>query len=283
MKMYFRFKIEDLAAVLLLMFAAFIVGMACSYRAKAKGLHTNNYHRVELTTELPQIMAKVIMPKRKLREARATQVFKIGIIDTGYNKMIDDMHVKLCDKGHYDFATGTPTVGHSHFHGTAVAQTMVSELEGVNYCLVIYQVGGPLGITGENIAGALRRAQQEGLAAVNISLEGNAYSFDERTQLQRLADKGTAVFVAAGNRHLNLDDACFTYPSCYRLPNMYIVGATQDNGEFPATYSNYGSTVQVWEDGVVSFNGDALRGTSFASPRALGDYVRSLSYSTVSN
>lgn len=277
--MKLSFKLEDIAAVLLVTFASILVYVGMTYRLQVK-YHSGRRPSASGILDLPMVSpSKGSSKVGRPRGARATggQTFKIGIIDTGYDKSIDDRHVKICDDGHYDFGNDTPTIGHTMFHGTAVAQTIASQLEDVDYCLVIYQVAGPIGIPAENLSLALKKAAAGGLAAVNISLEGRQYSFLERQELFNLTSKGTAVFVAAGNRGQDLGRACMSYPACYGLPNLYVVGATQDNGEYVANYSNYGVRVHVWEDGDIDFNGETVRGTSFASPKALGDYVSSLS------
>lgn len=288
--MKFKFKIEDLGAIALLVLAAVILyaGMSHAQAGRRSGSiptqqSKGSYHTME---DLPQIVtpAKPGKPRvpRKLpsgREPVKGQLFKIGIIDTGFDQSLTDVKMHLCPSGHYDFGANAPVVGTTFWHGTAVAQAIVNEFdESVNYCFVIYQVQGPLGITADNLSGALRRAAGEGLVAVNISLEGNTFSFAEKQAVKSLADKGTAIFIAAGNRHLSLDTACMSYPACYLLSNTYVVGATQD-GVYVAAYSNYGSKVSVWKDGSIEFGGSVMQGTSFASPRACGDFVSSLAAS----
>jgi hypothetical protein len=280
--MRFRFELEDLVAVALFITAVFVVSLACSYRLRAQ---THPYRRsVERVVPTPQVVRTVgkTRAKRGSYNAQGGQLFKIGIIDTGYDKSLDDQNLKLCDSGHFDYDSGKPVVAHTMWHGTAVAQTIASELDGVNYCFVIFQVQGPLGITSDNLRDAMKKAATEGLIAVNMSLEGDNYSFEERAALKNLADHGTAVFIAAGNRHLNLDEACISFPGCYKMPNVYSVGATEEDGRVVTSYSNYGTKVDVWKPGQIEFNGNIVEGTSFASPHALGDYVHSLASSVAS-
>jgi subtilisin family serine protease len=281
--------VKDLVALLLVLLIGFLVGVKflMAKTVRHEQIKRSGVYRIVDNPKieaLPQVVSSgkvrglgARSAKPQGREPNKGQLFRIGIIDTGFDKALDTQGMKLCSSGHFDFNSNTPRVATSHYHGTAVAQAIVEEMEGVNYCLVIFQVGSYFGITPEAVGAALKLAATEGLIAVNISLEGPTYSFEERQQLYGLASKGTAVFVAAGNRHLNLDEACMSYPSCYGLPNVYVVGATQDDGQFKASYSNYGSRISVWKDGTVNFNDENLRGTSFASPHALGDYVHSLS------
>jgi subtilisin family serine protease len=213
--------------------------------------------------------------------APAVRAFKgeqirIAIIDTGYNPLWTNEPLKLCKKGHYDFLKDKAEVGYTEPHGSIVASIIAEELRDVNYCAVIYQVMGPQGLNTRTIKAAFNKAKHEGLAAINLSLNGRAYSFMERRSMKAVADRGTMIFTAAGNERLDLNTFCNSFPACYPIPNMYVVGATERDNEYPAPYSNYGKRVDIWMPGDYEIADQIVEGTSFAAPRALSDYVYSL-------
>ncbi len=259
--------------------AAFVVVMAALLGAIALAYVKANAQGLEYKLmDQPKIQGLKKVKPRKLvpPQAKSGTVIKIAIIDTGYDKTLldpDGVELHLCAKGHYDFATETSIVNSGNKHGTIVGTIIAEGLQDVEYCAVIYQVQGLLGITAENLTRAVQMAKKEGVFAVNISLEGINHAQRERMALYDLGDKGTAIFVAAGNRHQNLDEVCNSYPGCYKIPNMQIVGASDESMEFRAAYSNYGSRITSWYRGDFTLGGVQMQGTSFAAPRALADYV----------
>lgn len=61
--------------------------------------------------------------------------------------------------------------------------------------------------------------------AVNMSIAGNA-SFDaEKQGLEKLADKGIKLVIAAGNNGINLDNYCSIFPACYKV-TPYVIGSS---------------------------------------------------------
>lgn len=214
--------------------------------------------------------------KPQASELRENAKFRIGVIDTGYNSDYGTERVKLCKTGHYDFYTEKAQIAGVHPHGTMVSELIASPLEHTDYCIVVFQVADASGnITPENVARAIGMASKQNLKAVNISLAGPQSRMIEQKALRALSASGARVFVAAGNDHLDLGRACQVFPACYEVPNMFMVGAMTPDLTQTAHYSNFGTRVKLWYSGE-SLEGRAS-GTSFASPRALGDYVYSLS------
>lgn len=115
-------------------------------------------------------------------------------------------------------------------------------------------------------------ASETGKRVVNMSFQGEFSQAIEDAQ-QRVVDSGAVIVVAAGN---GFNNACFTYAAS---PLSISVGATTKN-DARATFSNYGSCVDLWApgDGITSAslggNGVAgtatLKGTSFAAPHVAG-------------
>lgn len=208
--------------------------------------------------------------------AFAAEPVRIAIIDTGYDPDIAPVKLKLCKTGHYDFPSKKPQIGSVHIHGTVIGSIIAAELKDVDYCAVIYQVFDEEDslMSIQNATLAFRRAKKEKLIAINASFEGKLHSYKEHDAILELGE--VIVFAAAGNSNQDLDKTCNVYPACYEAPNVVVVGSVSPDITQKALYSNYGTLVKVWYPGDVKFNGQWQSGTSFAAPRALADYVRSL-------
>lgn len=108
-------------------------------------------------------------------------------------------------------------------------------------------------------------------AVVNMSLGGPASSAVDAA-LQSVINDGVAAFVAAGNSAV---DACGTSPA--RVPAAVTIAAS-DSADRQASFSNYGSCVDLYAPGVgitsasyTSTNATAsMSGTSMAAPHAAG-------------
>lgn len=212
------------------------------------------------------------------REARAEPRYKIAVIDTGYDPSRATTKAKLCKEGHYDFLTGTPNVNFYQVHGTHVASIIAERLKDVDYCLVILQVftmEGP-DAKADDLKQASLKAAALGVVAVNMSFGGTSLLKEEYEGVQALERAHIPIFAAAGNDHMNLDKNCVYFPACYGLKNILIIG-TQDvtDPKKPAPNSNYGKRVTIWAPGTYEDEDhlQAIPATSYATPRALSEYV----------
>lgn len=161
-------------------------------------------------------------------------------------------------------------------HGTHVAGTIGGTTAGlaksVNLVAVRVLDCNGSGTTSSVIAGLdwVVADHAAGAPAVaNLSLGGGASSTLDAA-IQRVVDDGVTVAVAAGNSNV---DACTQSPA--RAPSALTVGAT-DSGDTRASFSNFGTCVDVFAPGV-SISSDALAGgfvsmsgTSMASPHVAG-------------
>lgn len=205
--------------------------------------------------------------------------YKIAILDTGYDEQAALVPLKLCKTGHYNYATKKAEVGTApERHGTLVATIVASILEDEDYCAIIFQLMSADGSMGDNdaVIDALKRAKAAKVVAVNLSFRSGFYNWSEYRALKALSDDGVMLFAAAGNEHTDLNVSCMAYPACYRITNLIAVGALTIDSDAPASYSNYGAKVSQWFRGDFTSPYMQARGTSFAAPRALGYYVRSL-------
>jgi subtilisin family serine protease len=87
------------------------------------------------------------------------------------------------------------------------------------------------------------------IVAINESFGGGGSNSTERAAMQAAGNAGIIFCVAAGNNTANNDTTAF-YPASYRLTNMIVVAATDQNDAL-ASFSNYGTnTVDLAAPGV---------------------------------
>ncbi|RSO33161.1 S8 family peptidase [Acinetobacter lactucae] len=161
-------------------------------------------------------------------------------------------------------------------HGTHVAGTVGGSTYGVakNVSLVPIRILGCDGSgASSNVIAGLDWILKNGKkpAVVNMSLGGGA-STSLDSAVENLFNNGYVMVVAAGNSNT---DACSSSPA--RVSKAITVAAT-DNTDTRASYSNYGSCVDIFAPGSQinsSWIGSntatkVLNGTSMATPHAAG-------------
>lgn len=196
---------------------------------------------------------------------------KVAIIDTGFTPMMfSSAWEKICKTGHYDYSKDTPTVGMDVIlHGSLVALIITDEAPDEDYCLQIYKVMGGKA-TYVDVARAINKAVDNGAKVINLSLTVNVYTAAMHKAVIRATRLGVKIFAAAGNAGQNLNEYCNVFPQCLKRinNNLILVGAANKHGELER-YSNYGVKVAVYNWGDIG----QARGTSFAAPRALAQYL----------
>ena len=163
-----------------------------------------------------------------------------------------------------------------HGHGTHVAGTVGGSTYGVakNVSLVPIRILGCDGSgASSNVIAGLDWILKNGKkpAVVNMSLGGEANASLD-SAVENLFNNGYVMVVAAGNSNT---DACSTSPA--RVSKAITVAAT-DNTDTRASYSNYGSCVDIFAPGSQinsSWIGSntatkVLNGTSMATPHVAG-------------
>jgi subtilisin family serine protease len=138
------------------------------------------------------------------------------------------------------------------------------------------------------IAGVDWVVAQRNIKVVNMSLGGKGTLSTLDTAIQKAVSTGIAFAVAAGN-----DNALAQYYTPANIPNVLVVSALADgngqsgggssiscfsgqNDDFLATFSNYGTAVDIAAPGVCIrstwLNGsyNTISGTSMASPHVAG-------------
>lgn len=178
-----------------------------------------------------------------------TNVSKIVIIDTGFN-ITSNSKLRLCKEDHKDFSESSGVFVDNIGHGTHISNIIGNIVYKTNYCAIIIKYVDTIPKnTMENSLNAFKYALTlSNVKAINYSSSGFEYSIDELDIISRLSEKNIQIFVAAGNHFLNLDKDCKSYPSCYNIKNVHVIG-NLINKETAHPSSNYGSIVTEWEIG----------------------------------
>ena len=189
--------------------------------------------------------------------------------------------------GHADFA-GRVTSGYTAIndgkgsedcngHGTHVAGTIAGSTYGVAKSTRVVAVRvldcSGTGYTSSVVAGInwVIESHPGGAGIINMSLGGAANTAIDSAVADATA-AGLTVVVAAGN---SSTDACSSSPA--RAPSALTIGAI-DRNDAQASYSNYGSCVDLWAPGTNitsawiggSTATSTISGTSMASPHVAG-------------
>jgi len=200
----------------------------------------------------------------------------VYVIDTG----VDAGHRDLNVVGHVNFAGGPNR--DCHGHGTHVAGTIAARDNTVD--VVGVAPGAP--ITGVKVLGCGGSGTTSGVikgvdwvtanakkpAAANMSLGGGvSQALDDA--VRKSADSGVFYAVAAGNDGAN---ACNSSPARAGTHDGVATVAATDSNDNEASWSNYGSCVDIWAPGVSILSTKSgggtttMSGTSMASPHVAG-------------
>jgi len=171
---------------------------------------------------------------------------RIGVLDSGLDLNDPRFKKHLCKYGHKDFTnTG---ISDQYDHGTHVSGLILQNAGEGDYCIVIVKYfKEEIGDTLPAYIRAINYLANLNLEYVNISGGGLAFVKQELSAMKRA--KNTTFIVAAGNDGKYIDCKRYkTYPVCYDLPNVLVVGNLTKKG-YRAKTSNYGPRVKFWEIG----------------------------------
>jgi subtilisin family serine protease len=187
-------------------------------------------------------------------------------INTGENPtngLDNDGNGYINDYYGYDFADNLPDPIDSGFHGTHVAGIIAAVgnnamgVIGVDYQAQIMALrassdGNSLPDSKIILAieyATMMKNRGVNVVAINESFGGGGSNSIERAAMVSAGNAGIIFCVAAGNSSAD-NDTTLTYPADYRLGNMIVVAATDQNDAL-ASFSNYGTnTVDIGAPGV---------------------------------
>ena len=210
----------------------------------------------------------------------------VYVIDTGVDKSHPDLNVI----GHVNFANGPNK--DCNGHGTHVAGTIAAK----NNTIDVVGVAPGAPITGVKVLGCGGSGTYSGVIAgvdwvtshaikpaiANMSLGGGASSALDQA-VRSSASSGVLYAIAAGNSGA---DACNSSPARVGTTDGVVTVAATDSSDREASWSNYGSCVDLWAPGVsilstkLGGGTTTMSGTSMASPHVGGSGALYLSSHT---
>jgi subtilisin family serine protease len=211
------------------------------------------------------------------------------IIDTG----IDTTHADLNVVGHVKFASGPNS--DCNGHGTHVAGTVAAS----DNTLDVVGVAPGMRLTGVKVLGCSGTGSTSGVikgvdwvtanavkpAIANMSLGGGASTALDNA-VKASANSGVFYSIAAGNSGT---DACTSSPARAGTHDGVMTTAATDGNDQEASFSNFGSCVDIWAPGVGILSTrkgggtTTLSGTSMAAPHVGGTGALYLSSHTLAS
>ncbi|OGM20610.1 hypothetical protein A2771_01465 [Candidatus Woesebacteria bacterium RIFCSPHIGHO2_01_FULL_38_26b] len=203
---------------------------------------------------------------------------KIAVVDTGINYNHPDISSKIelsvnCTSSSCSrYFTSDPDGHGTHVAGISAGITNNGVgIAGIGWDSKLFSVK-VLDDSGSGyyswIANGIMWAADNGADVINLSLGGSLSSFTLENAVNYAWNKGVVIVAAAGNR----GSTSRTYPAYYS--NAIAVAAT-DSTDKKASFSNYGSWVEVASPGVSIYSTygsgyEYLSGTSMATPFVSG-------------
>jgi subtilisin family serine protease len=191
----------------------------------------------------------------------------VAVVDTG----VDPGHSHLAGRiagGGYDFAYNDPDPKDGDGHGTHVSGTIVDCTPGLSNIKIL-----PVKVLNDDgqgtflaISNGIRYAADKSAKVINMSLGGPGNQPIINDAVKYAISRNSTVVVSAGNDSI---DANLKSPS--NISDCIVVAAFDSNDK-PASFTNFGATVDVAAPGVkikssIPNNGyDSWNGTSMAAP-----------------
>lgn len=181
-------------------------------------------------------------------EKAGTGSVSVAVIDSGVYK-----HAKLAPRmlaSGYDYVDGdTDATSDTNGHGTHVAGIVVDCTPSLPVYIKPIRV---LNASGKgsvaNTVSAVFEAAEDGCSVINLSLVSSTHSDAMDDAISFAVSNGTMVVVAAGNEGKNTSKYC---PAHIEASGVIVVGSCEGemDAAVPATYSNYGASVDVYAFG----------------------------------
>jgi len=226
------------------------------------------------------------LPKIQAPEAwdltKGSSTLLIAILDTGIDQDHEDLRTKIVANVNF---TTSRTVDDRHGHGTHVAGIAAAITDngrgiagvGFDSSLMNVKVLDDRG-SGQYswVANGIIWAADNGAHVINMSLGGSSASSTLEAAVQYAFGRGVVLVAAAGNNNTSAP----MYPAYYE---QCIAVAATDQNDAKASFSNYGSWVDIAAPGVSIYstlpnhpnrigvrNYGSLSGTSMAAPHVAG-------------
>ena len=197
----------------------------------------------------------------------------VAVLDTG----LDATHPLFSNRHVPGYSFTNANANDVHGHGTHVAGTVLDVAAALQNVKIM-----PVKVLGDNgkgaalgIAEGVRWAVDNGAKVINMSLGEMVFGSQGCLELMHdniddAASRNVTVVVAAGNGGANADSYCPAHVE------SAITVAASDSEDKPASFSNYGSSVDVAAPGVGIISAapgggtSRMSGTSMASPHVAG-------------
>ncbi|NQY73543.1 MAG: S8 family serine peptidase [Candidatus Margulisbacteria bacterium] len=163
-------------------------------------------------------------------------------------------------------------------HGTHVAGIAAADtnnalgIAGVGFdCTIMplragYKAVNSVAFLTSDIINALSYAVNNGAHVVNMSFGGRIMSNALEDAIENALSNGLILVASAGNESEDVDTSTSVVPATYS--GVIAVSATDTNGDFDNSYSNYGNSIHV------AAPGEDILSTSFSSATNNDTYVR---------
>ncbi len=203
----------------------------------------------------------------------------VGVIDTGVNYEHELFEGRLIRTKFNSSSEDAPDDEFDrHGHGTAVTSCIVKTTPN-NVKIAVYRVANSKGEGSiSNLYAAILQAIDKGIKVLNLSISfANAGESEiQLAILNHAKTNNTAIICGAGNGAANIDIRSASYIS---ISDDTCSVAASDNHNNPASFTNYGKSVDIVAPGldVVAADKDGtyslFSGTSAASPYITGVYT----------
>jgi hypothetical protein len=177
--------------------------------------------------------------------------------DKAHNGVDDDGNGYIDDVSGWSFAEDSPHQVDALGHGTHLAGLLLAKsdnAEGIaspwnGFRVMSLQIfsGAKPSVSSEKIAQAIRYSVDNGASVISASFGTQSYSEAIFQAIDYARRKDVLVVSAAGNFRRNIDLEP-SYPASYRLENQISVGAS-DNRDIAASFTNYGTTIDIFAPG----------------------------------
>ena len=191
----------------------------------------------------------------------------VAVVDTGVDSTHSFLKGRVLSSG-YDFIDGDSIPNDGHSHGTHVAGTIIDCVGSAPVSILPVRVLNNQGEgTSSIVAAGIKYAADHGADVINLSLGGGCNNTED-SAISYAIGKGCLVVASAGNDNSNTAGQC---PAHITEGGMIVVSAGDSNHN-KASFSNYGSSVDLMAPGVyikAAVPGDGFgvkSGTSMAAP-----------------